>query len=195
MPSVLKGRDEKGQIRNKHDAFKARVRGLIPVGASDDVLDLFAGDGLMFRRLWCRAGRGACCDKDRSCAELAARERNGWTVLRCDVDAALRAGLWRDRCFSVIDVDCYGSPWKFLAAMFSRPRELASPCTLILTDNYMSNRNISRDDYALGFRKPGTADEYLMAVDRMLAKALGGRDYDRRLYRQAKCVQHFITIS
>ena len=197
MPSTPKGRNEKGKYRNKHGEFKARVRRLVPLEPDSDVLELFAGDGVLYRAVWHAAGRGATCDLEDSCVRLAARERPHWTVLKANADRVLRGGLWLDRPFDVVDIDCYGSPWKFLAAFFCRPRALPPVCHLFLTDNYMINRNLSHEDLVLGFRKPGTTDEYLAAVDRLLEKLVAPAGYrcDRKLYRQDRCVQHLVTLS
>lgn len=197
MPSTAKGRNEKGKFRNKHMAFKVKVRRLIPCGPSDDVFDMFAGDGEMFRRCWRAAGRGVTCDLEDSCLAIAAKERQTWTVLKVNVERALRAGIWKDRAFSIIDIDCYGSPWKFLANLFMNRRPLADPCWLVMTDNYMGNRNLSHEDLTLGYRKPGTPEQYLEAVDKLLEKLVvpQGWRHDRKLYRDGKCVQHLVKLS
>lgn len=169
---------------------------MVPCGPSDDVFDMFAGDGLMYRSCWSSAGRGATCDLEESCCAVAAKERPAWTVLKVNVERALRFGLWKDRAFSIIDIDCYGSPWKFFAAMFARRRELADPCTIVLTDHYMWGRNLSHEDKTLGFRKPGTPDDYLKCLDGLLNKTVvaQGWRYDRKLYREARSVAHLITL-
>lgn len=197
MPSTPKGRNEKGQFRNKHASFKVAVRRLVPCGPSDDVLDVFAGDGLMFRHCWRHAGRGATCDLETNCVERAVPERPFWTVLEINAEKALRAGLWRERPFSIVDLDCYGSPWRFLAAFFSTRRALANPCRLVLTDHYMGNRNLSHEDRTLGYRKPGTPEDYLRCVDELLQKtaAAQGWSCSRKLYRDGKAVQHLVTLS
>jgi len=197
MPSTAKGRNELGKFRNKHSSFKTKVRRLIPCGPSDDVFDMFAGDGEMFRRCWRTAGRGVTCDLEDSCVNLAAQERPTWTVLKVNVERALRAALWKDRAFSIIDIDCYGSPWRFLANLFIYRRPLTDPCWLVLTDNYMSNRNLSHEDLTLCFRKPGSVDQYLRDVDKLLEKLVvpQGWRHDRKLYRDDRCVQHLVKLT
>lgn len=150
----------------------------------------------MFAHVWRCAGSGATTDIEQSCASQAARERPAWTVLKCNVERALRGGVWKERLFSIIDVDCYGSPWRFLQGLFLHRRALADPCHLILTDHYMGNRNISHEDKTLGFRKPGTPDDYLARVDALLVKFISsqGWTYERKLYRDARAVQHLITL-
>lgn len=197
MVSTPKGRNQKGQYKNKHAAFKVKVRRLVPCSSDDDVFDMFAGDGVMFRRCWSFASRGATCDLEESCVRQAAIERIGWSVLQVNVERGLRAGLWKDRAFSIIDVDCYGAPWKFLANLFMYRRPLANPCWLVLTDNYMIGRNLSHEDLILGFRKPGTVEDYLRCVDKLLEKTVASQGWtcDRKLYREERCVQHLIKLT
>ena len=196
MPSTPKGNGL--QHRNKHGAFKARVRReLVPVTAADDVFDVFAGDGLMFAEAWRGAGRGATMDLEPACVARALRERPGWSVLRGNVERALRAGVWAGRPFSVVDVDCFGSPWRFVAGFFQHERALADPLKLVLTDNYMKNRNLSHEDKTLGYRKPDTVEGYLRRVDDLMARLVGARGWrwERGLYRQDACVQHVMTLT
>ena len=140
----------------------------------------------------------ACdADMDACLAGLAeARKllppKEGWGLT-----AALRGGLWVGRAFSIVDIDCYGSPWRFLAALFCHgSRALTDPCVVVLTDNYMGNRNLSHEDLTLGFRKPGTPEDYLARVDDLLklTVAAQGWSYDRKLYRDGKAVQHLVTL-
>lgn len=171
--------------------IKVLVRREVAVGPEDDVLDLFAGEGAMYRAVWCRAGRGATMDlEERFCAR-AARERGpGWTVLLGNAERAFRGGLYRERAFSVVDIDCYGAPWKFVRALFAHARR--RPRAIVLTDNYMKHRNLSREDATLGFRKPGTVADYLAAVDRFLAATLP-YPHARRTFRRGNRAQHLVT--
>ena len=197
MPSIPKGRNEKGKFLNKHLSFKAKVRRFLNCTASDDVFDMFAGDGEMYRRCYGKAKSGVTCDLEDNCIERAAMDRPRWICLQVNVEKILRAGLWRDRPFSIIDIDCFGSPWKFFAGLFKFRRSLANPCRLVLTDNYMTHRNLSHEDLVLEFRKPGSPEEYLAAVDRLMKKTVvaQGWSYDRKLYRDGTCVNHLITMS
>jgi hypothetical protein len=185
------------KLRNSHAAFKIAVRRLVACTANDDVFDMFAGDGAMWRACWNVARRGVTCDLDESSVAVAARERPMWTVLKVNVERALRFGVWRQRPFSIIDIDTYGSPWSYFAALFGVSRLLANPCRLVLSDHYMGHRNIAYEDLALGFRRPGTPDNYLQCVDRLLEKTVGaqGWSYERKLYRDDKAVQHVFTLS
>lgn len=182
--------------RNSHAVFKAGVRRLVEVSADDDVLDLFAGDGAMYRAIWDRAGSGATLDNDDACVARAAVERDRWTVLRCDAEKALRGGAWSWRPFSVVDVDCYGSPWRFVEALFACDRRLANGCSLVLTDHYMTCRNIGGEDKALRYKKPDTPEAYLRRVDWLLGRTAGaqGWTWTRRLFRDGKAVQHLIQL-
>lgn len=170
----------------------------MPVSQNDDVFDVLAGDGEMYRYCWHQSGGGVCLDKIEHCTSRAAMERPGWTVIRCDAHKVLRAGAWRRRPFSIVDVDVFGSPWRWLHELFRTRREIADPCRLILTDHYAHNRNISAEDSVLGFKKPGTHKDYEKCIDRLLAKMIGGpyeRKVDRLLFSDGKAVQHLITIS
>jgi hypothetical protein len=197
MPSTPKGRNEKGQCRNKHASLKHAVRAMVSVGSADDVLDMFAGDGLMYRHHWARAGRGATMDLEPHLVDRAARERRGWSIVETNAQRALKAGIWAEREFSIIDVDCFGEPCPFLVALFHGRRSLAPSCTLILTDHYMGNRNLSHESLTLGFRKPGSGEEYLACMDRLLTRLLMpiGYDFRRQLYRDGKAVQHLVTLT
>lgn len=197
MKLTPKGRSKTGQFRNKRFGFKERVRRMIDCGPDDDVLDLFAGDGMMYRHCWERAKRGATVDVDDKCVRLAAMERPGWSVFKVDAIKALRGGIWVDRRFSVIDVDCFGAPWPFIEAMFSCGRNLSNDCRMVLTDHYMAKRNIASEEKTLGFRKPGTPEDYLRKVDEMLKRTVvsQGWNYDRSLYRDGSSVQHLILLT
>lgn len=195
MPSRLKV-NARGQFSNKHRAFKAAVRRLVPCGPADDVLELFCGEGFMYADAWFKAGAGACMDNQTAAVDRAAWQRARWTVLQVGVEKALRFGVWRERAFSIVDIDCYGSPWKFLAQLFFRPRALAPVCHLILTDHYMAHRNISKEDATLLFRKPGSPEQYVRSVEALLEKLLPSLHYrwEHRFYRQEKMVQHVIRL-
>lgn len=181
--------------RNSAEGFKAEVRRTVACGQGDDVLELFAGDGRMFAHRWNKAGAGATMDMELSCAERAARERPLWTVIKCDAETALRTGIWKTRAFTIIDVDCYGSPWKFLAALFLCRREMPDRWTLVLTDHYMIKRNLSREDKVLACQKPSTPEQYLSRVDALIARLIPGLKAERKTYKDGMCVQHVVTLT
>lgn len=192
MPSTPKG--AKFKSRNGHEGFKATVRRGVACGPDDDVLEVLAGDGRMFTHCWKSAGCGATMDIEISCCELAAKERTGWAVVKCNAETAMRSGIWRERAFTIVDVDCYGSPWKFVAAFFLCRRSMPDSWTLVLTDHYMLKRNLSHEDKVLGFRKPGSPEHYLDCVDRLLSRLAHGWNSDRKTYRDGVCVQHVVTL-
>ena len=95
----------KSKTNNNVNAHKAKVqirRNVMAAIGIVSVFDAFAGDGGMWRGVWCEARRYVGCDlewyRDARLAYVADNRR----VLRA-IDL---------REFNVIDLDAYGSPWE-----------------------------------------------------------------------------------
>ena len=187
MPSTKKN--------NSKLTFKLKVRRLENCDQNDDVLDMFAGDGFIYRGCWNRTGRGATMDVEYLPAETAARERHGWSVVKVDAERALRSGIWRERVFSIVDIDCYGSPWRYLIALASATRTWPDQWVIVLTDGYMVHRNIAHEDKSLGWRKPGSTADYLTAVDKLVSTLFPRWNVVRKLYRDGNLVCHLMTLT
>jgi len=98
---------------------KAELRemALAAIGADKaHVLDLFAGDGEMYRAVWHKAAEYVGCDK--------VWYRDSRTAFVCDNRRALRAiPEVRLKEFNIFDLDAHGSPWE-QAAILAQRRQL-----------------------------------------------------------------------
>lgn len=103
------------------------------------ILEVFAGEGRIYRACWARFPCGATMDLDEQKARAAARERPTWSVYSGNAMRALRAGWMGHVPFDVVDLDCWGAPWVFLQAMILSKRAWAPKTTVLLTDGVLPN--------------------------------------------------------
>ena len=129
------------------------------------IFEGFAGEGRIYRGCW--AGySGMCIDIDKTKAGAAAVERPRWTCIAGDTEKALKAGI-ASAPFDVVDLDAYGSPWKFVAAYLGSVRQFAATTHLILTDGYMvGGRGLKacKALYPDGIARTLSQDNYLEAA-------------------------------
>jgi hypothetical protein len=162
-------------LDNGSGPAKARLRARLTRGLPPEsrILDLFAGEGYLYRQVWRRFVRGATLDKDEAKVRAAAEERPTWACYGGDAKRLLESGWLAAVPFDVVDVDCWGSPWSFVEAWF-RPRQRRPTTLLILTDKYATHRSISTPDRALfgqgAARRTLTETDYRDAVLRLLSR-------------------------
>lgn len=145
-------KDASGEKKEDNAALdgKLRVREVIADGLAPDALifEGFAGEGAIWRRCW-RPFRGVTIDWDRDKAKAAALARPTWAVYGGDTERALLCGLAAHVPFAVVDLDCYGSPWKYLRAWIASSRVRARVTSIVLTDGYMGRASLSALDGTL----------------------------------------------
>jgi hypothetical protein len=111
------------------------------LGPDARVLEGFAGEGRIFRACWAGLA-GVCFDEDRNKVTAAARERPGWTCYETETERALEYGL-APYPFDVVDLDPYGSPWRFVRAWATSDRGFADRTDLVLTDGYFGQSSLA----------------------------------------------------
>ena len=138
------------------------------------VLEGFAGAGELYRTCW-SGWRGYCLDERDDVIRRAAIERPDWGCYQGDTERALRFGFMAHVPFGVVDLDCFGSPWRFLVAWLESDRERAETTRLFLTDGYCKNlRSVGCVDQTLFPGRRGSTNtkmevpEYLQTVDARL---------------------------
>lgn len=151
------------------------------------VLDVFAGEGLMWRRCWQRF-HGATLDVMAAKVRRAAKERQAWACYRGDALRALRAGWMGHVPWDVIDLDCYGSPWRFVRAWMLSPRARAERTVVILTDGY-SQRPIAIDRaiFGAGYNGQVTTEAIREVLSRRLPEWGEAQNLAARVTRTARC--------
>ena len=112
------------------------------------VLEGFAGEGRLWRSCWSGVN-GATIDLDVNKAQHAAEARKRWAVYHGDTEHVLQGGWMGHQVFDAVDLDAYGSPWKFLRAWFHGERKYAARTTIFLTDGYGHVRNVASVDRCL----------------------------------------------
>jgi hypothetical protein len=139
------------------------------------VLEGFAGAGELYRTCW-SGWRGYCLDERDDVIRRAAIERPDWGCYQGDTERALRFGFMAHVPFGVVDLDCFGSPWRFLVAWLESDRERAETTRLFLTDGHMAKVGICATEKTLfpgltGDNMRGMShEEYLQTVDMRLAE-------------------------
>lgn len=176
------GKGGHGQKDNQSSEVKVRMRRRLVqrmrLSSADRILEGFAGEGEMWRRVWCDF-RGATIDRDEDKARLAAERRRGWAVYCGDTIRALRAGWMGHEAFRVVDLDAYGSPWPVLRAWFQGERTRAPETAILLTDGYGIHAAISSPCGVLfperkqGERRDVSPAEYLAQVDQRIGTWAG----------------------
>lgn len=155
MSKAFAGKQHNGSFGAKQ-LLRRQIREQAGEGAR--VLEGFAGEGRMYRGCW-HGLRGACIDIAEAKASAAARERPHWACYRADTEKALAAGLGSLQRWDVVDLDAYGSPWKFLRAYLTSRRLFAPVTHIVLTDGYMVQRNSTNPCQALFPAMKGQAEE------------------------------------
>ena len=139
------------QVDNGAMEGKVRVRRTIaaalPPGAR--ILEGFAGEGAMYDAVWAAFPCGLAIDHARDKVRTAARRRPDWSVYAGDTERALSAGVGAAVPFDVVDLDAYGSPWKYVRAWLLSERARADRTTVVLTDGYMARASLSALDGTL----------------------------------------------
>jgi hypothetical protein len=89
-----------------------RQRVLESIGAEQaSVFDAFAGEGVMYQKVWRQAGAYIGCDETRFCLDerVAYVGKNQRVMRNLDLGA-----------FNIFDFDAYGSPWEQVYLMIKR---------------------------------------------------------------------------
>lgn len=105
------------------------------------VLEMFAGEGGLYRGVWARF-TGICVDKVAAKVAQAARQRPRWGCYEGDAVRFLACGMAPEP-WDVVDLDAYGEPWPALRAWATSTRAFAPVTHLFCTDGYRRQRNLS----------------------------------------------------
>lgn len=124
-------------------AAKVELRRLVldQLGAERcHVLDLFAGQGTMYRAVWREAGSYTGCDERWFSDERLAFVADNRRLLRC-LDLAP---------FTVFDLDAYGSPWEQATIIAARRRMAPSEqLGIVWTDGASTRAKLGRIEGAM----------------------------------------------
>lgn len=98
------------------------------------VMETHGGFGKLFASCYSTLTKGVVFEKDSSKADYLAQQRPTWSVYRCDVLPALRAGVGSHLPVNFLDLDPYGEPWPVIDAFFKSDRALQSPMAVVVND-------------------------------------------------------------
>jgi hypothetical protein len=161
------------QTDNHPVALKAkteiRERVLRAIGAeSASVFDAFAGEGVMYQRVWHRAAECVGCDATRFCRD----ERLAFVGDNRRVMRSLDLGQ-----FNIFDFDAYGSPWDQVYLMIKRRKVAAGErIGLVLTEGQGMKMDMGGMSQSLsliaGVRQymPGMGAAQQQIIDRAVAR-------------------------
>lgn len=177
---------------NGEDAeLKALLRKRVANALPDDarVLECHAGVGLMWRRVWHRF-HGVAIEQEEDLAQQAMAQRTAhgdrWTVYQGDSLRLIECGSFASLAFDAIDIDPFGSPWKWVKAWGTTERNRAPVEYLVLTDGYASRRALAAQDQTLFGKRPRqniSWEEYLDTIDQRLSEWFPGAEVSRASYR------------
>jgi hypothetical protein len=156
------------------------------LGQDARVLEMFTGEGYLYRSLWHR-WRGLTIDMDEAKVKAASKERPMWACYKADSLRAVRGGIAASVPFDVVDMDAYGAPWKFLRAWMLSERTRADRTLIFLTDGY-SNRPINVDRALFGSDYEGQVTSAMVreAVPRRLEEWGAEHGIDARIRRTVR---------
>jgi hypothetical protein len=161
------------QSDNHPAALKAKVQirqnVLAAIGAETaSVFDAFAGEGVMYQRVWHQAASCVGCDETKFCQdERLAYVGDNRRVMR---------GLDLTR-FNIFDFDAYGSPWDQVYLMIKRrPVAPGERIGMVLTEGQGMKMDMGGMSYSLsriaGVRQfmPGMGSAQEQVIDRAIAR-------------------------
>lgn len=168
------------QLENKPANILAKIevrqRALDAIGADRArVLDLYAGDGHMYREVWCKAASYVGCDEKFFRDDRLAYVVDNRRLLR-SIDLLQ---------FNIVDFDAFGSPWEQVYILTARRKlRRGESMALVMTEGSSLKLRLGglSDGLALlsGLRstQPGLDRKRAEIMDRALARVaevMGGR--------------------